>query len=74
MAHSWPQTPHGETVAKPGTLLLIHLNLICKSSIKGVHGKLSNPLVENEVSGKNCWGVGGCWVVGVDDFRKRMHT
>ena len=34
MVHPRPQTPQGEPVAKPGTILLIILNLVCKSDIK----------------------------------------
>ena len=34
VAHPRPQTPQGEPVAKPGTLRLIILSLVCKSDIK----------------------------------------
>ena len=44
-----PQTPQGELVAKPGTLLLISLISICKSDIKDVHGNVSNPFFEKNV-------------------------
>ena len=39
-------------IVKPGTLLLIILSLICKSDIKEVHGKLSNPLCGKDVGGQ----------------------
>ena len=38
-----PKTPQGETVAKPGTLLLMILNIIFKCDREEVRGNLSNP-------------------------------
>ena len=38
VVHQQPQTPQGESVAKPETLLLIILSIICKYDIKEVHG------------------------------------
>ena len=40
--HSRPQTPHGDSVTKPGTLLLIILSLVCIFDINEVHGNMSN--------------------------------
>ena len=43
MLHARPQTPQEESVAKPGTVPLTILSLVCHSDIKEVHGNLSNP-------------------------------
>ena len=48
----WPETPHGESVAKPGTPLLIILCLAYKYDITEVHGNLSNPFFEKKVRGQ----------------------
>ena len=48
MVHSWPQTPQGESVAKPGTPLVITLSIVFKSHIGEVRGNLSNPFVRKD--------------------------
>ena len=40
VVHPRPRTPKGESVGKPGPLLLIILNIICKSDKEGVCGNL----------------------------------
>ena len=40
VVHLRPQTPQWESVAKPGTPLLIILSVVCKSDIQEVHGNL----------------------------------
>ena len=50
--HPSSQTPRDISVAKPGTLLLILLSLVCKTDRKDVHGKLSTPLFEKNVRGQ----------------------
>ena len=49
VVHPWPQTPQGESVARPATLLFIILSLVCKSDIQEVYGKLSDRLFEKNV-------------------------
>ena len=34
MVHTWPQTSQKESIAKPGTLMLIILSLVHKSDLK----------------------------------------
>ena len=43
VVHPRPQTPQGESVAKPETPLLIILRAVCKCHIKEVHINYSNP-------------------------------
>ena len=57
-----PQTAQGNSVAKPGKLLLIMLSLVSKSYIKLVHINLSNPFFKKKVHGQKhhkkadkCW-------------------
>ena len=45
VVHPWPQTPQGESVAEPGTVLLIVLSLQNKFDIMMVHCNLSNLFV-----------------------------
>ena len=47
-----PQTPQGESVAKPRTLLLLILNLECKFDIHGLYSNVSNPFFEKKVCGQ----------------------
>ena len=35
--HPRPQTPQGEPVATPGTILLINISLVYKSDIEEIH-------------------------------------
>ena len=61
MVHPQPQTPQGESVAKPVTLLLIILSIVCKCDIKEVLGNQSNPLFKKRVCGrKHPWEVDNC--------------
>ena len=48
MVHPRPKTPQWEPVVKHVIVLLIILNLACKSDIKEAHGILSNPLFKQE--------------------------
>ena len=52
MVHPWPQTPQGESVAQPGTPLLLILNLIFKIDIKQVHVNMCNSFFEKKVYGQ----------------------
>ena len=52
MVHPLPQTPQGESVAKPGTLLLIILSLVCDIDVKEGHSNLSHPFFEKKVCGE----------------------
>ena len=52
VVHPPPQTPQVESVAKPGTLLLIILSLICESDIKELYGKFSSSLFKKTVRGQ----------------------
>ena len=45
VVHPRPQTPQGESVAKPGTPMLIILSIACKYE---VHGNLCSPLFEKQ--------------------------
>ena len=45
VVHPRPQTPQGESVAKPETPLLIILSIACKYDI---HGNLFSPLFEKQ--------------------------
>ena len=45
VVHPRPQTPQGESVAKPETPLLITLNIACKYE---AHGNLFSPLFEKQ--------------------------
>ena len=49
VVHPRPQTPQGESVAKPETPLLIMLSIACKHE---VHGNFFSPLFEREVRGQ----------------------
>ena len=51
MVHPQRQTPQGESVAKPETLLLIVLSTVCKYDIKEVIGNQSNPFFKKRVYG-----------------------
>ena len=51
VVHPRPQTPQGESVAKPGTLLLIILSVVCKFDLQEVHNNLFNPLFKKNVRG-----------------------
>ena len=52
--HPQPQT--GESVAKPGTPLLIICSSVCKSYIKEVHDNLSNPCSKRKTRDGNILG------------------
>ena len=49
VVHPLPQTPQSEPIAKPESLLLIILNLVCESEIKEAHCISTNPLFKNNV-------------------------
>ena len=49
VVHARPQTPRDESVAKPETLLLIILSMVCKYYIyKGSPWKLVQPVFQKE--------------------------
>ena len=49
MVHLRPQTPQGESVAKPETRLLIIPSIACKYE---VHGNVFSPLFEKRIPGE----------------------
>ena len=51
MVHPPPQTPQGESVAKPETLLLIIISLVCKHDTKDVFDYLSSKCFQKVVRG-----------------------
>ena len=53
VVHPWPPTPHGESVAKSETLLLIILSIIYKYDVTEVHANLSNPFFKKKARGRN---------------------
>ena len=73
VVHPRPQTPQWESVAKPGTPLLIILSVVCKSDIQEVHGNLFTvhysirTSVDGNIRGR--WITAAntlmCWVVSI---------
>ena len=56
VVHSRPQTPQGESVAKPETPLLIILSIACKYE---VHGNLFSSLFEKQSPWEKTSSAGG---------------
>ena len=48
VVHPRPQTPQGESVAKPETPLLIILSITCKSDMQEVHCNLFSPFFDKD--------------------------